>query len=320
MKAEFEVKKYIEETCKHLKSMTNEEVLILVSGGVDSTTSAVLLKKAGLRSRLLLIDTGFMRAGEPREVKDLFKRLGFKIILLDKKKYFYSAVRKKSDPSEKREAFRQAYFESIMGYMKVDKIKWIVQGTQFGKTKARLGHNYPTVNFFKSGFRAIEPVEHLSKNQIRKIAEKIKLPGEVIDRRPFPGPGLLIRFGGEYTPQKLFLIEKATNIVDKILSKYKNDFKNCFQMFPYLCDGLPVIFVNKKGQRDFGHILLIRAVRQVERRNIIEYHPFGIPQKIKIEIVKELMNIEKVARVCFDATPKMGAGFNVGHGAMIEYI
>ncbi len=204
--------------------------------------------------------------------------------------------------------------------MKSNKLRYVVQGTQFGKTKARLGHNYPTDKFFKSGLRVIEPVNHLSKNQIRKIAKAIKLPREIVERRPFPGPGLLIRFGGEYTLEKLSLIKKATGIVDKILSKYKNDFKNCFQMFPYLCDGLPVIFVNKKGERDFGNILLIRAVQQVERKNIIEYHPFEIPQKIKIEIVKELMNIEKVARVCFDATPKMGAGFNVGHGAMIEYI
>ncbi len=320
MKTKFNVKKYVENICKYLKSITNEEVLILVSGGVDSTTSAIFLKKAGIRGRLLLIDTGFMRAGECTEVKNMFKELGFNIILLDKKQYFYSAVKQKNDPVEKREAFREAYFESIINYTRINNIKYIVQGTQFRKTKARLGHNCPTENFFKSGLRVIEPVKHLSKNQIRKIAEKIKLPREVVSRRPFPGPGLLIRFGGEYTPQKLFLIKKATSIIDKILGKYKNDFKNCFQMFPYLCDGLPVIFVNKKGQRDFGHILLIRAVRQVERRNIVEYHPFEIPQKIKIEIVKELMNIEKVARVCFDATPKMGAGFNVGHGAMIEYI
>ncbi len=85
MKTEFNAKKYIGNTCKHLKSITDEEVLILVSGGVDSTTSALLLKKAGIRGRLLLIDTGFMRKGEPKEVKDLFKKVGFKIILLDKK-------------------------------------------------------------------------------------------------------------------------------------------------------------------------------------------------------------------------------------------
>lgn len=320
MKTEFNVKKYIESTCKYLGSVTKEEVLILISGGVDSTTSALLLKKAGSRGRLLLINTGFMRDGEPKEVKNIFRKLGFNIILLDKKKYFYSAVGGKGDPAKKREAFRQAYFETIINYMKSNKLRYVVQGTQFGKTKARLGHNYPTDEFFKSGLRVIEPVNHLLKNQIRKIAGRLKLPAEVVKRRPFPGPGLLIRFGGEFTPQKLFLIKKATSIIDKIVSKYKNGFKNCFQIFPYLCDGLPVIFINKNEQRDFGKIILIRAVQQIENSDNAEYRPFKINPKIKEEIIEKLMEIKNVARVCFDATPKIGAGFKVRHGAMIEYI
>jgi len=320
MKSKFNVEEYIESACKRLRSITNKEILICVSGGVDSTTSAALVKKAGIRSRLLLIDTGFMRTGELIKVKKMFKKLGFNLILLDKKQYFYSIVKQKNDPIGKREAFRKAYFESLINYMKINNIKYIVQGTQLWNSKSKIYHNCPTENFNKSGFRVIEPVRQLSKNQIRQIAQRINLPQEVVYRKSFPGPGLLIRFGGEYTPEKLFLIRKATKIIDEIVNKYKNNFKNCYQVFPYLCDGSSVTFVNKNEQGDLGCILLVRAVKQIIKMENIEYHPFEIPQNIKTEIVKKLMDINKVARICFDATPKKGTGFCIQHGATIEYI
>ncbi len=320
MKSKFNVKKYIENTCKRLKSIASEEVLVSVSGGVDSTTCATLLKKVGVRSKLLLIDTGFMRMGEPIKVKNMFKKLGSKLILLDKKQYFYSIAKQKNDPVEKRDGFRKVYFESITNYMKINNIKYIVQGTQLWNSKSKIYHNRPTDGFNKNGFQVIEPLKQLSKNQIRQIAKRIDLPQEIIDRKPFPGPGLLIRFGGKYTSEKLFLIKKATNIIDEIVNKYKKDFKNCYQIFPYLCDGSSVTFVNKNEQGDLGYILLIRAIKQIIKKNNIEYHPFKIPQNIETEMIKKLMNINKVARICFDATPKKGTGFGIKHGATIEYI
>lgn len=315
-----DAKKYIKNIFLSLSGLANERVVISVSGGVDSTTSAALLQKAGFKSKLLFIDTGFMREGEVLKVKNIFLKLGFNLTVLNRKEFFYSEVKFKSDPVEKREAFRKAYFKSIVDYLKINNIKYVVQGTQLWHSKSKIYHNCPTDFFNKSGLKVIEPVKQLTKDTIKKIAKELRLPPEVVNRRPFPGPGLLIRFGGEYTSKKLSLIKKSTKIVDQTVIKYRNDLKDCYQIFPYLCDGTPVTYIDKKGNGNLGHIILVRAIKQVIKKDIIEYHQFEISPKIKNDLINKLMNIDKIARVCFDTTPKRGTGLKIKPGATIEYI
>jgi GMP synthase (glutamine-hydrolysing) len=139
-------------------------------------------------------------------------------------------------------------------------------------------------------------------------------------RRPFPGPGLLLRFGGEYTMEKLRLIRLATKIVDEFLKKYSKIFVNCYQMFPYLVSDEPVTYINQKGKGNLGKILVIRAVKQKLVTGKIVYEPFAIPMVYRTDLTKQLMNISGIARVCFDHTSKYGAGDKVKPGATIEYI
>lgn len=130
----------------------------------------------------------------------------------------------------------------------------------------------------------------------------------------------MIRFGGNYTIKKLNLIRKATDIVDGIVEKYKENFAKCYQIFPYLCDASLVTFVDKNNQGGLGYILLVRAIEQLTVNNSLRYDEFRLPQNIKDEIISELMRINGVARVCFDSTPKNNIGSLMEHGATIEYI
>ncbi len=316
----FNEAKHISEFCKRAKKDIKEKIVISVSGGIDSTTSAALVKKSGAEYELLFINTGYMRKGEPEEVKNIFKKLGYKIKILDKKKEFYKKLENISDPIEKREAFRKKYFQIFIEYLEKNKIKYICQGTQFWKNKSKIYHNCPTEEFNRYNLKVIEPVKGLSKEEIRKIAKKLKVPEKIVNRKPFPGPGLLIRFGGKFDIGKLKLIKSATSIIDEITKKYKKDFKNCYQIFPYLCDGTNVTYIDQNEKGNLGNIILIRAIRKRIKNGKEEYIPFKINENISKEITKKLMSLKGIARVCFDFSPKLIQNSRIRSGATIEYI
>jgi len=317
---EFDEEKYIAEFCTKVKKSISEKIVISVSGGVDSTTSAALLKQANVNYEVLLMDTGYMRKNEIREVKSMFSQLGYNLKVLDKKKEFYSALTGISDPKEKRNVFRETYFEIFTKYLIENNIKYIAQGTQFWNNQSKIYHNCPTEMFNRQKLKVIEPVKGLSKNNIRKLAKKLGLPAKVVNRMPFPGPGLLLRFGGEFNLNKLETIQKATFIVDRFIEKHKNYFSECYQIFPYLCDCSPITYIDKNNEGMLGVIILIRAIKQEIKDNEIKYVPFQIEENLREKLILELMQLKNVGRICFDMTPKIGFGSKVKPGATIEYI
>jgi len=316
----FNEEKYINEFCTKIKKEISEKILISVSGGVDSTTSAALLKKSGVDYEVLLMDTGYMRKNEIKEVKLTFKKLGFTLKVLDKKKEFYLALKGISDPKAKRNAFREKYFEIFTNYLVDNHIKYIARGTQFWNNQSKIYHNCPTEKFKKQKLKVIEPVNGLSKTDIRKLAKKLGLPETVVNRKPFPGPGLLIRFGGDFNLRKLKTIQEATFIVDKFIETHQKTFSECYQIFPYLSDGSPITYIDKKSKGAMGKVLIIRAVKQKIKGNNIKYVPFILSENLNKKLTEELMKLKGIGRICFDMTPKFGFGSNVKPGATIEYI
>jgi len=316
----FDEKKYINDFCTKIKKKIYEKIVISVSGGIDSTTSAALLKKSGVDYEVLLMNTGYLRKNEIREVKLMFKKLQYDLKILDKKKEFYSALRGISDPKTKRHVFREKYFEIFSNYLIENNIRYIAQGTQFWNNQSKIYHNCPTEKFNKQKLHVIEPVNGLSKNYIKKLAKKLELPEEVVNRRPFPGPGLLIRFGGDFNLKKLKTIQEATFIVDKFVEAHKKSFNDCYQIFPYLSNCTPVTYIDKKSEGSLGQIIVIRAVKQKIKDDTIEYVPFVLNKDLTDKLVEKLMELKGIGRVCFDMTPKLGFGSNVKSGATIEYI
>jgi GMP synthase (glutamine-hydrolysing) len=314
----FNEKKYIEKTLKFLKSSVKGKVLVAVSGGVDSTVSAALLKKAGVDCVNLFINTGFLRKEEENQILKNFKKAKLEIKYVDKSKEFRSKLKEQTD---KRKLFRDLYFSILINYAKKGKINCIAQGTQsYSQAYNRVSNNCPNNDFFKSGLNLIEPVEGLAKDEIRRIAKELRLPKEIVYRKPFPGPGLLLRFQGGYSRQSLNIIREATSIIDEFSEKHSKHFKDCFQIFPFLCEATDVPFVDNKNKESRGSIILIRAVKSEKNGKLGSYLPFEIDYKIKLELVKSLMTIKDIARVCFDFTPKIGNNINFKHGGKIEYI
>jgi GMP synthase (glutamine-hydrolysing) len=244
---------------------------------------------------------------------------GLRVELLDARRRFHDAMMGKNLSSERRDAFRSLYFDILAEYMEEHDIHAIAQGTQFHRIIAKQAHNEPTQKFLKNKFEIVEPVMGLSKHQIRMVGRALKLPENCVTRRPFPGPGLILRFGGEYTPEKLELIRSATHVVDTFVHDHEEEFAGCYQIFPYLADGEPVTYVDRDGAGSRAAAVLLRAVQEAPHGGSIAYRPFIVSDRLSTDLVERLMAIPGIARVCWDFTPKYGIGIDVAPGATIEY-
>lgn len=295
------------------------EVLALLSGGVDSITSARLLKEAGATMRLLYVITGLQRENETQEVVQSLSDIGFTPEAIDRTDYFLSGIGGLSEPHEKRAAFRELYFNLLMDLMDGYSIRSLLHGTQQYVTSGRPGHTKPTVAFLNRNYDIIEPVKGLSKPQVRAIAKELHLPLSIISRRPFPGPALLLRFGGKYSEKKLGMIRSATKIVDDFVRGHSESFQNCYQIFPYLGNGSKLMALDANGEAIQGHPLYVRAVQRVSGNTDNKMNVFHLASEVQGQLVNELMSIDGVARVLWDVTPKRDKSHETS-SAGIEYI
>ncbi|MDI6826719.1 MAG: ATP-binding protein [Candidatus Aenigmarchaeota archaeon] len=222
------VQEFVDKQVEEIKHVVgSEKALIAVSGGVDSTTCAVLTHKAmGNRLQCVFIDTGFMRLSEPERVKAFFdeNKLPFKII--DARKRFMDSLKGLEDAEEKRKVFRQTFYEVLSESAKADGCKFLVQGTiapDWIETKGGIKTQHNVLSQVginpveKYGFNVIEPLVNLYKDQVREVAAFLGIRTDVSQRQPFPGPGLLVRVIGEINQEKLDLEKRATKIVEENL-------------------------------------------------------------------------------------------------------
>jgi len=314
---EFNSRDVIASTIVKLRdAVQSQTVLVAVSGGVDSATTAWLLSRASLQTRCIFIDTGFMRKNEREEAVMLLNQNDIQVEVINAQDQFFTALSSVSNPREKRLVFREIYFKIIEKYLQDNSIKVLAQGSQSkNDILKRNYHNVCDNEYINSNILKIEPLVGLSKSEIRQMAREFNLTKDLAERAPFPGPGLLIRFGGEYTPQKLTIIQNVTEVVEIFRNNYKTEFVECFQIFPYLCDGSPVTFINTEGQTDLGYIIIIRAITLKEG----VYQPYILPAPLFQKLTDTLMQINGAARICLDMTPKNGSIDRAEHGATIEY-
>ncbi|MEM4062097.1 MAG: GMP synthase [Desulfurococcaceae archaeon] len=195
-----------------------------VSGGVDSTVSAVLAKMVlGDKVHPVFIDTGFMRSNEAMRVVESLKEL-LKIEVYDFSESFVSRLEEISDAEEKRRVFRGLFYEAVKSIASEKGCSWIVQGTikadvveTLGKLKTQ--HNVlDKQTLEKYGFKVIEPLVDLYKHEVRAVAELLNIPKAITHRQPFPGPGLLVRAVGKPTREKIRIVRELTDIVENLLS------------------------------------------------------------------------------------------------------
>ncbi|MCW4035068.1 MAG: GMP synthase [Candidatus Bathyarchaeota archaeon] len=210
----------------------NERALIAVSGGVDSTTSAVLTHRAiGNNLLCVIIDDAFMRIGEIEKVVQTLSQppLNLPMRVLNVQERFLAEMKGLRDAEEKRKKFRETFYKVLSETAKKEKCKFLVQGTiQADIVETRGGvktqHNVleqigiSTKEVY--GFQVVEPVVSLYKGEVRKVARYLGVPDEMSERQPFPGPALSVRVVGEIRRDKLVTLKKATHVAEKLFSKH----------------------------------------------------------------------------------------------------
>jgi GMP synthase (glutamine-hydrolysing) len=230
----FEPKSFVEAAIgKIRKSIKNEKALVAVSGGVDSTTCAVLTHTAiGENLVCVILDDAFMREGEPEHVAEILSKPPFNVPMkiVNVRKRFLQAMKGLRDAEEKRKAFRETFYQVLGETAKKENCKILVQGTIKADILETVGgvktqHNVleqmginPIERF---GFKVVEPLVTLYKEQVRMVARHLGLPSEFSERQPFPGPGLSVRVVGEIRVDKLETLKKATTIAERELAQHK---------------------------------------------------------------------------------------------------
>lgn len=230
----FHPKSFVETQIKELrKTIGNERALVAVSGGVDSTTCAVLTHKAiGENLVCAILDDAFMRMGEPEHVAEVLSKPPFNVPMkiVDVRKRFLEAMKGLSDAEEKRKRFRETFYQVLSETAKKEGCRLLVQGTIRADIEETVGgvktqHNVLEqmgINPMKRfGFKVVEPLVTLYKEQVRMVARFLGLPAEFSERQPFPGPGLSVRVVGEFRPDKLETVKKATATVERELAQHK---------------------------------------------------------------------------------------------------
>jgi len=230
----FDPKRFVEAHILELKKrIGNKKALVAVSGGVDSTTCAVLTHKAmGENLVCVILDDAFMREREPERVAEILSKPPFNVPtkIVNVRERFLQSMKGLRDAEEKRKKFRETFYQVLSETAKKEGCKILVQGTIRADIEETVGgiktqHNILEqmgINPMKRfGFKVVEPLATLYKEQVRMIARYLGLPAEFSERQPFPGPGLSVRVVGEIRPDKLETLKKATTIVERELAQHK---------------------------------------------------------------------------------------------------
>jgi GMP synthase (glutamine-hydrolysing) len=230
----FDPKRFIEVQVKALReTIGSQKALVAVSGGVDSTTCAVLTRKAvGGNLICVMLDDAFMREGEPERVAEILSKEPFNVPvkIINVRERFLDAMRGLRDAEEKRKKFRETFYNVLSEIAEKEGCTILVQGTIQADVVETVGGVKTQHNVLeqvginpleKFGFRVVEPLLPLYKEQVRMVARHLGLPPEVSERQPFPGPGLSVRVVGEIRPDKLETLKKVTAIVEDMLAEHR---------------------------------------------------------------------------------------------------
>ncbi|GBD03902.1 GMP synthase [glutamine-hydrolyzing] [bacterium HR19] len=291
-------------------------VICAVSGGVDSTTLAVILSRAKRKEELnfVLVDTGLLRKNEAENVRKDFLSLGIEIDVVNAEEIFLSKLAGIEDPEEKRKIIGKTFIEVFEKYAeekkRVSEIRFLAQGTLYpdviesGVSVSGTAHVIKTHHNVgglpeKLGFELLEPFRELYKDEVREIGKILNIPPRILNKHPFPGPGLAVRIMGEVTREKLQILREAEFIFQNELSKWEL-YNSVWQAFCVLLNTKSTGVVG--DSRRYGWVLAIRAV---ESADAMTADWARLPYEFLDEVARKIVaSVPQISRVVYDITSK----------------
>lgn len=312
LKADWNVEGWLPELLRNLKEeIGTSHIICAVSGGVDSMVVAKLLAEiAGSRLHCILVDTGLLRKGEPEEVRHTFQQyIPAELRIVEAAPRFFAALKGVEDPEEKRLIIRHLFVEVFVAEAeKIPEAQFLAQGTLYPdriESRSLVGpsarikshHNVAIEDYLP--LKLIEPLKDLFKDEVRALGKHLGLPPEILNRHPFPGPGLAVRILGEVTPERVELLREVDDRFVRAL-KEAELYSQVWQAFAVL---LPVRSVGVMGdERTYEAVVALRAVTSRDGMTADWARlPYTFLQEVSSKIINEVPGVN---RVVYDISSK----------------
>lgn len=301
---DFRFEDLIQSKLEEIKSQVgNSKALVALSGGVDSTTAAILSLKA-LSERLyaIFVDTGLLREGERENIERIEKKFNLNLKILDERERFLKLLKGVREPEEKRRLIGEQFIKVFEREAEEISAEFLIQGTLYpdviesGPQDADTIKSHHNVGGLpdEMKLKLIEPLREFYKDEVRTLGKLLGLPKSILIKHPFPGPGLAVRIVGEVTYEKLEILRKADSILTEEL-RSANLYEEFWQAFPVLLEGR--VTGVKGDARKFGRVVGLRIVESEDgmTANFARLR-WGLLERISTRITNE---IEDVVSVCY---------------------
>ncbi len=303
---------FVESTVEELKAkLGNDQVVMALSGGVDSTVAAILVHKAiGKNLHCIFVDNGLLRKNEFAQVLDSYKHMGLNIKGVDAKDKFYTALAGLTDPEAKRKAIGRTFIEVFDEEShRLTDVKWLGQGTIYPDIIESVSVKGPSVTIKshhnvgglpeKMKLKVVEPLNTLFKDEVRVVGKTLGIDAAILGRHPFPGPGLGIRILGDITADKVRILQEVDSIFINGLRSH-GLYDKVWQAGAML---LPVQSVGVMGdERTYERVVALRAVTSTDGMTADWAH---LPYEFLADVSSDIINkVKGVNRVVYDISSK----------------
>jgi GMP synthase (glutamine-hydrolysing) len=309
--ANWQMEDLIGKMVKELQTETEgDKAIIGLSGGIDSSVATAIAAKAlGEKLTAVYVDHGFMREGETEQIREAFQKFNICLIIANAQERFMTKLRGVTEPETKRKIMGEEFIRVFEEIANESGAQYLIQGTIYpdriesgfrkNSDKIKSHHNVAGLPEKMKFKKILEPLRDLYKDEVRKVARMLDLPKEIVNRQPFPGPGLAVRIIGPLTDEKVAIAKKADKIVREEIER-NGLAENLWQYFAVVTDTKAT---GVKGDaRAYGHVVAVRAMESREAMTAsFAKIPYPTLEKISTRITNE---IPQVTRVVYDITHK----------------